>query len=1066
MAELEIRLLGGFSVVAGGPVPGLNAGRLQSLLANLLLHRGLPQPRQRLAFLLWPDTPEAQAHTNLRTLVHRLRRALPHPERFLEVDGHTLLWRADAPCTLDVADFEAAAREEASLPQLRHAIALYRGDLLPGCYEAWIDPERERLRQLFGRALQRAAECLEVQRDYQGALEFAQQRVRHDPLDEEGYRRLMRLHALAEDRAGALRVYQRCVSTLEAELGVEPDLATREAYARLLESNAHEAADPPVGIADASFPLVGRDPEWRQLQRAWSAAQAGTPQLAVVAGEAGIGKTRLTEELVTWAERQGFPTAAGRAHAMAGGPAYAAIVPWVKAGLCREAGQPLEPLWLAEIARIVPELLIDHPGLDSPVPITDAWQRSRFFEALARAVLAGGGPLLLVLDDLQWCDDETLAWLQYLLRFDPQARLLIVAPLRSHEVDANHPLSAFLLALRRTAQLTEIPLGPLDAAQSALLAAEVRGTPGTPPTQTIYAGAEGNPLFIVETVRYHLARETTAGAAAGGVPPAAEYAALPPTIQAVLSARLAQLTPAARELVGCAAVIGRHFTLDVLSAVSEIGERRLVEGLDELCLRKIIVEQHREQFDFTHDKLREVAYADLGPLRRRLLHRRAAHALKASGFDPAPISRELALHAERAGMTESAMRHHLTAARAAHHLGASGDAITSLRRALSLFEARQRTSPAERAIAVELRELLGDLLYLTGRYPESREVYVRALREAPEPPRRARLYRKLGKAVSGQREYAMSLRAFRTAESLLEAEPEDDPERCHEWLQIQLDRTFVLYWTGDWTGMEETHRRIAPLLERYGSPRQRRDHAQSIISMRLRRDRYVMSEEMISLARRNLAGSLEEGYVPTIAVARFRLAFNLLWAGALQEAEEEATRALELTQRTGDSNLAARCLTYLTVIYRMREDVAAAHTFAERGLQAATELGMADYVGAARANQAWLRWREGDRREARAHARAALAAWEEVPAGSAPFMFQWLALWPLLALALEASAAARIGEAVDYAHQLLDPSQQRLPDALTLPLADAVQQWEAGGAEAALTHLRQAVTLAGKTGYL
>ncbi|CAN5848623.1 MAG: AAA family ATPase [Gemmatimonadetes bacterium] len=1061
MSDLKIRLLGGFSVAAGDPVPGLNAGRLQSLLGYLLLHRGVPQQRQRLAFLFWPDTPEAQAHTNLRTLVHRLRRALPHPERFLEVDGHTLYWRADAPCTLDVAEFEAAAGEDASLPQLQRAISLYRGDLLPGCYDEWIESERERLRQLFRRALERAAQRLEAQRDYRGALEYAQQRVRHVPLDEEGHRRLMRLHALAGDRAGALHAYQRCVSTLEAELGVEPDHATREAYARLLEASAPEAAVPLSGSADAGFPLVGREEEWRQLQRAWSAGLAGTPQLAVVAGEAGIGKTRLTEEFAAWAERQGFRVVRGRAYAMQGAPAYGAVVPWVRAGLLRKAEQPLEPLWLSEIARILPELLIEHPGLDPPASISDAWQRGRFFEALARAVLAGDGSLLLVLDDLQWCDSETLAWLHYLLRFDPRARLLLVASLRSHEVEANHPLSALLLALRRTAQCTEIPLGPLDAEQSAHLAVEVSRSAGPPPADVIYAGAEGNPLFIVEMVRYHLG----AGAVAGA-PPAGENPPLPPTIQAVISARLAQLTPTARELVGCAAVLGRHFTPAVLAAVSGVGEQGLAESLDELCLRRILAEQRGEHFDFTHEKLREVAYAELGPLRRRLLHRRAAQTLGAAGSDPDRISSDLALHAERAGMTESAMRHHLALATAAHHLGAPDDAVSSLRRVLSLFDARTRTSPAERAVAVEVRELLGDLLYLTGHYPESRDAHELALREAPEPLRRARLYRKIGKARSGQRDYVMALRTFRTAEGLLEAELEDDPARCREWLQIQLDRTFVLYWTGDWSGMEETHRRIAPLLERYGTPRQRRDHAQSIISMRLRRDRYVMSEEMVSLARWNLAGSLEEGHVPTIAVAHFRLAFNLLWAGALQEAEEEATRALELTQRTGDSNLAARCLTYLTVIHRIKGEPAAVRTFAERSLQAAAELDMADYVGAARANQAWLAWREGDHAETRLRADAALSVWAAMPAESATFMFQWLALWPLLALAPELAAAAETGAAIDYARRLLHPSQQRLPDALTSPLEAAIRQWEAGDAEAALTHLRQATTLAGETGYL
>jgi DNA-binding SARP family transcriptional activator len=1066
MVELKIQLLGGFSLVAADSVPGVNTGRLQSLLAYLLIHRALPQQRHRLAFLFWPDTPEAQAHTNLRTLVHRLRRALPHCDRYLQVDGHTVLWRADAPCTLDVQEFEAAAREGASLPLLRQAIALYRGDLLPGIYEEWVEPERERLRQLFLRALDRAGECLESQRDYRGALEYVQRRVRHDPLDEDGYRRLMRLHALAGDRAGALRAYRQCVSALEEELGVEPSPATCEAYERLLETSAPGAASPVERTAETGFPLVGREGEWQRLQRAWSAALAGTPRLAVLAGEAGIGKTRLAGEFAAWAERQGFRTVWGRAFAMEGGPAYAAIVPWVRAGLSRRAGAILEPLWLTEIARILPELLVEHPGLAQPTPITDAWQRSRFFEALARAVLAGGGPLLLVLDDLHWCDGETLAWLHHLLRFDPRAPLLVLGTVRTHEVDAGHPLSTLLLALRREGTLTDIPLGPLEDAQSARLAAEVSGAIGHSPSQASYAGAEGNPLFIVEMVRYQLAREAAAGAQAGLASSAAQEARLPPTIQAVLAARLAQLTSAARELVGCAAVIGRHFPLDVLSAVSGMGEPRLAGALDELCRRRIVAEQRGEHFDFTHEKLREAAYAAVGPLRRRALHRRVAQTLEASEPEPGRLSSELAVHAERAGLKEAAMRHHLAAARAAHHLGATADAIASLRRALSLDAARARPSAAERALALELREQLGELLTLTGHYPEARENYEVALGEAAEPLQRARLHRRLGKALNGLHEYPAALRAFHVAEELLGSEPADDPDRCREWLQIQLDRTAILYWMGDWVRMEETYRQIGPRLERYGTLQQRRQQVQSIITMRLRRDRFVISEESLSLSRAYLADSLEEGHVPTIAVAHFRLAFYLLWHGSLDEAEAEATRALELARHTGDATLTARCLTYFTVIHRRRGNLSAVRTFAEHSLAAATELGMADYIGAARANQAWLRWREGDRDEAGAHAQAALAAWAGMPAASAPYMFQWLALLPLIALALEADAPLAIGEAVTHARQLLHPSQQRLPDTLTEPLEAAIQEWEAGDAAAAVTLLRQATAPAAEMDYL
>src|SRR5262245_34649427 len=160
---LHMRLLVAFQFVVTDatetPFNQLPAPRLQALLAYLVLHHDAPQPRQQLAFQLWPDTREAQARNNLRHLLYTLRQALPHVDRFLRIEGHTLQWRADAPCLIDVAEFEAtliqataasrhrdATTERAALQQ---TITLYHGDLLPSCHDDWILPERERLRQAY-----------------------------------------------------------------------------------------------------------------------------------------------------------------------------------------------------------------------------------------------------------------------------------------------------------------------------------------------------------------------------------------------------------------------------------------------------------------------------------------------------------------------------------------------------------------------------------------------------------------------------------------------------------------------------------------------------------------------------------------------------------------------------------------------------------------------------------------------------------------------------------------------------------------------------------------------------
>ncbi len=244
---LHIKLLGTFIIASARiPLTSVDMPRLQSLLAYLVQHHGVPQSRTRLASLLWPDSTEEQAHTNLRNLLYKLRQALPESDRYLVVDRHTILWQDDGSWTLDVLDFEqAVARAEQAEQEDNHAalrlaleqaVEFYQGDLLPDCYDEWILPERDRLSQLFLDVLEWLLCLREQEGDYQGAIRIAQQLVRKDPLQEASYRHLMRLYAASGNRAAAVRIYQRCVAVLERELSVEPGPATRRVYEQLFHS--------------------------------------------------------------------------------------------------------------------------------------------------------------------------------------------------------------------------------------------------------------------------------------------------------------------------------------------------------------------------------------------------------------------------------------------------------------------------------------------------------------------------------------------------------------------------------------------------------------------------------------------------------------------------------------------------------------------------------------------------------------------------------------------------------------------------------------------------------------
>jgi len=669
-SELQIQLLGDFLLENGGePLEGVNTPRLQSLLAYLLLHKEAPQSRQHLAFLFWPDSTEAQARTNLRKQIYHLRRALPDADRYLHADSKTVHWRADSPTVLDVAQFEAclAAAQEAEAEgdqnaerkALVQAASLYRGDLLPGSYDDWVLSERERLGLRLTAALERLVLLHELDRQYGAAIKVAQQLLHHDPVHEATHRRIMRLHALNGDRARALRAYHRCATVLERELGIEPSPQTRAAYQRLLATEAQ-----PVPRSERRAPasqLIGRNAQWAQLQAAWRAASRGRPQMVILEGEPGIGKTRLAEELLAWSARQGLPTAGTRCYASEGALAYGTLTAWLRTDSLQRTLPTLDAAWLSEVARLLPELLVQNPEIAPPEPLTESWQQQRFFEALARAFRAPR-QLVLLLDNVQWCDQETLEWLLYLLirqqsggtRVPRAPRLLVVGTLRSEGKQQNGRLASLLADLHRSQQLIAIQLGPLDEDETASLAESVAGHGlDSALAADLYRETEGNPFFLIETVRSWLqAGEVPAagqGSGANGRP-------LPPAVHQAILSRLSRLSPEAREMVGVAAIIGRDFAYPVVARACGCDEVQLVRALDELWQRGIVREQGAESYDFSHDKIREVIYAEMSAARRRLLHRRVAEALELYYIDDLEaVGPQITLHYREAGSPQGAV---------------------------------------------------------------------------------------------------------------------------------------------------------------------------------------------------------------------------------------------------------------------------------------------------------------------------------------------------------------------------------------------------------------------------
>jgi predicted ATPase len=453
-----------------------------------------------------------------------------------------------------------------------------------------------------------------------------------------------------------------------------------------------------AGTNDAH--LVGRDPEHARLSQMWSATCQGKASFLLITGEAGIGKTRLANDFLAQAAAKGASTARAACYLADQPMAYAAVADWLRSPPFHEVLAGLPAPQLSQLARVVPGILIDRPDVPPPAPFTESWQRGHFYEALVRAMLAAPQPLLAFIDDLQWCDRETIEWLRYLLHSEPRARVMVLAAARTEDFDTAHPVTAMLRDLRRSERGAEIALGPLSADDTAALAATMADEVPEPVRRSLYEKTRGNPLFIVEMVRAGL----------GGLD------ALPEKVHAVIRTRFSQLSEGARETASLAAVVGRPFTSTLLASVGGGDEDSVACRIDELWRRNLIQAHAGGGYDFAHGLLRDVCYGDLGPERRRSMHRRVAIALGAlHASEPDAVSAHVAEHFERGGQLWEAVPHLERAGSVARYRYADREAIVFLERALGLL-ASSAPGAARDTTELRLQATLASILMRTRGY--------------------------------------------------------------------------------------------------------------------------------------------------------------------------------------------------------------------------------------------------------------------------------------------------------------------------------------------------------------
>ncbi len=706
---LQVHLLGPPEILIDGHAMRVDTRKAVALLAYLAV-TGTPHSRDVVATLLWPGDDPDRARGSLRRTLSTLRSALA--DRWVRADREWIAFEPNDEVFVDIesvrdrladiGEHGHPQREVCTLcvPILTYAANQHRGDFLAGFalrdspdWDDWQSAQAEMRRRTFADILERLAIGQAAAGMYRQAIDSAERWLSLDPLDEAAHRQLMLLYAWAGDRASALEQYLKAVRILDEELGVAPLPETTELNDAILEDDIPPAPSagrrviaaperPRSPVEPPVIPLVGRESDLAVLT-----ASMRSGAVLAIEGEAGIGKTRLLEELVNTIDEPVVVQAYEGESGLAYGLVHEAIDHALRT-MGEERLAAVSPDAIGQAAHLFPDLA---PGPLPPLDTDAAAARTRLFDGVCRTLAALCEASVLVIDDVHWGDEASLELLSYLTRRLGRLGMTLVVTWRTEEFPPGHGLRRVVSAAHRQGDGVLIKLDRLDAAAVGDLASAVLGEDADPAVvDVVFAETEGLPFFVVEYLT----------SIKEGRPESAE-------VPDLLEARLAGLSDIARQVASAAAVIGRSFDVESLRSVCGRSDDEVVAALEELLQHGVVREPSGgvTGYDFSHELLRRHVIGSTSLARRRLLHQRTAAVLAGRHRrDPGAMAAQIGFHLEAAGNDlEAADQYALAAGRAA--------ALYANREALDLY---QRSLALGHQDPTALHIAIGDLEALAG----------------------------------------------------------------------------------------------------------------------------------------------------------------------------------------------------------------------------------------------------------------------------------------------------------------------------------------------------------------